>query len=144
MLLDPVCAPASFLAGGGVPSVEELLAAACSSMAWAEGAERSAVRFHYALLAASQIAEVLLSSSHPGALGEADGDVWLASARHLPEFGEWSAYFTAAAAKHRGAAGGHYLITAREADDLLRDAQAFRELVLHRAQRRVRLVRGAG
>jgi hypothetical protein len=47
-----------------------------------------------------------------------------------PELGEWAAYFAAGADKRAAAlAGMRSAVTAREADDLLRDATTFLALV---------------
>jgi hypothetical protein len=77
------------------------------------------------------------------ATAEVDGEIWLAITRQAPELAEWAAYFAAAAAKAGGAGLGQYLISAREADDLVRDARAFLAVVLARLRRRG-LVSGVG
>ena len=47
-----------------------------------------------------------------------------------PEFGEWAAFFAATKGKRDAIhAGATAIVSAREADDLLRDAQAFLALV---------------
>jgi hypothetical protein len=47
-----------------------------------------------------------------------------------PEFGEWAAFFAATQGKREAVrAGATAIITAREADDLVRDAQTFLGLV---------------
>jgi hypothetical protein len=116
--------------------VEDLLALARSSLAWAEAAERSDVRFGHALTSAKRSAAALLASGRPGTTAEVDADIWLATTRRAPELAEWAAYFAAAAAKARGAGLEQYLISAREADDLVRDARAFLVLVSARLRRR--------
>jgi len=47
-----------------------------------------------------------------------------------PEFSEWAAFFAAGSAKRQAAeAGIHRLVSAREADDMVRQVAAFLELV---------------
>ena len=47
-----------------------------------------------------------------------------------PEFGEWAAFFAATKGKRDAVhAGATAIVSAREADDLVRDAQAFLALV---------------
>lgn len=57
-------------------------------------------------------------------------NVWQVLPRVAPELAEWSAFF-AAGARRRAAveAGRSDAVSAREADDLLRDAEAFGHLV---------------
>jgi hypothetical protein len=42
-----------------------------------------------------------------------------------PEFGEWATFFAAGAQKRASAQAGIPCVTAREADDLVRDSQRF-------------------
>lgn len=49
-----------------------------------------------------------------------------------PEFAEWSAFFAAGAGKRAAAEAGLNVVTEREADDLMRDAEKFLELVAMR------------
>jgi L-fucose isomerase-like protein len=51
---------------------------------------------------------------------------WVLLAAVAPELGEWAAFFAAGARKRAAAeAGLPHAVTAREADDLLRDAERF-------------------
>ena len=53
-------------------------------------------------------------------------DVWTVLTEVAPELGEWAAFFAAGADKRAAAeAGLGRAVTAREADDLLRQAEAF-------------------
>jgi hypothetical protein len=57
-------------------------------------------------------------------------DVWTVLTEVAPELGEWAAFFAAGADKRAAAAAGlARVVTAREADDLLREAEAFLGLV---------------
>jgi hypothetical protein len=55
---------------------------------------------------------------------------WVLLSEVAPELAEWAAFFAAGAGKRAAAeAGLPHAVTAREADDLLRDAQTFLALV---------------
>lgn len=57
-------------------------------------------------------------------------NAWVLLARVAPEFGEWATYFAAGAGKRAAAeAGSRRAVTAREADDLVRDAERFLGLI---------------
>ena len=56
--------------------------------------------------------------------------VWEVLPRVTPELGEWAAFFAATASRRSAIeAGRGSVVTAREADDLLRDAEAFQHAV---------------
>jgi L-fucose isomerase-like protein len=56
--------------------------------------------------------------------------VWVLLAAVAPELAEWAAFFAVGAAKRAAAeAGIPRVVTAREADDLLRDAERFLAVV---------------
>ncbi len=58
------------------------------------------------------------------------GSAWELMAKVAPEFAEWAAFFAAGSAKRQAAeAGLTRLVTAREADDMLRQVSAFLDLV---------------
>ena len=57
-------------------------------------------------------------------------NVWQVLPRVAPELGEWAAFFAAGAARRAAVEAGRAdVVTAREADDLLRDAETFLHLV---------------
>ncbi|MEZ5092353.1 SAV_6107 family HEPN domain-containing protein [Nocardioides sp.] len=57
-------------------------------------------------------------------------NAWVLLAEVAPELGEWATFFAAGAAKRAAAeAGSTRAVTAREADDLVRDADRFLEVV---------------
>jgi SAV_6107-like HEPN len=57
-------------------------------------------------------------------------NAWVLLAEVAPELGEWAAFFSAGAAKRAAAeAGSTRAVTLREADDLVRDADRFLEVV---------------
>lgn len=56
--------------------------------------------------------------------------VWELLTHVAPEFGEWAAFFASGASKRAAAeAGIPHVVTAREADDLVRAAEEFTDLV---------------
>ena len=99
----------------------------------AELAERPSDRFLAAHLAALRVAATILSfRAHPAASAQRTGprNAWRLLADVAPEFGEWAAFFAATKGKRDAIhAGATAIVSAREADDLLRDAQAFLALV---------------
>ncbi|MBO0868535.1 MAG: chromosome segregation protein SMC, partial [Micromonosporaceae bacterium] len=61
----------------------------------------------------------------PGRRGKLTS-VWTLLTLVAPELGEWAAYFSSSAAKRAAAeAGIPRVVTAREADDLVRSAESF-------------------
>ncbi|MFL6135070.1 MAG: SAV_6107 family HEPN domain-containing protein, partial [Nocardioidaceae bacterium] len=62
--------------------------------------------------------------------GRQQKNAWVLLAEVAPELSEWAAFFAAGAAKRAAAeAGSRRAVTAREADDLVRDADRFLGLV---------------
>jgi hypothetical protein len=104
-----------------------------SAILAAELAERPSDRYLAAHLAALQIAAVLLAWRANPALARRGGrprNVWRMLADVAPEFAEWAAFFAATQAKREAVrAGATTIVSAREADDLLRDAQCFLAMV---------------
>jgi len=95
------------------------------------GASRVASeRYVTAHLAALRAAAAILAvRSLPGRRG-GPRSVWEILPRVEPELGDWAAYFASTAARRAAIdAGRTGVVGAREADDLLRDAEAFHHLV---------------
>lgn len=95
-------------------------------------------RFAAAHLAALRAAAAVLATrAQPAGRGRSTArrshgprNVWELLPAVAPELTEWSAFFGANAAKRAAAqAGLHSAVSAREADDLLRDSEAFLGLV---------------
>jgi hypothetical protein len=85
---------------------------------------------HLAALRAA--AAVLACRAHPttSTRRSKPQPVWALLAQVAPEMGEWAAFFAAGAAKRAAAESGMAgVVTPREADDLLRDAQSFLAVV---------------
>jgi SAV_6107-like HEPN len=85
------------------------------------------VTAHLAALRAA--AAVLAVRSRPGGRG-GPRSVWEVLPRLAPELGEWAAFFASTASRRAAIEAGRTdVVTPREADDLLRDAEAFHHLV---------------
>src|SRR4051812_9748290 len=109
-----------------------LLAAARGALRESAGADSAGERFAAAHLAALRAAAAVLAArARPNdARVRRPTSAWVLLTGMAPELGEWAAYFAAGADKRAAAlAGLRTAVTAREADDLLRDAGIFLSLV---------------
>jgi hypothetical protein len=85
------------------------------------------VAAHLAALRAA--AAVLAARSRPGGRG-GPRSVWEVLPRIAPEMGEWAAFFASTASRRAAIEAGRTdVVGARDADDLLRDAESFHHLV---------------
>jgi hypothetical protein len=85
------------------------------------------VTSHLAALRAA--AAVLAVRNRPGGRG-GPRSVWEVLPRVAPELGEWAAFFASTASRRAAIEAGRTdVVSPREADDLLRDAEAFHHLV---------------
>ena len=116
-----------------VPSALRLLGAAhdaiAEAAAWSTPAERYAAAHLAALRAA---AAVLAARARPvGRRGRRrPTSAWVLLTDVAPELGEWAGFFAAGRRKRAAAeAGLRGAVSAREADDLLRDAETFLAVV---------------
>ena len=117
--------------------VSTLLALARHGLVEACGAATPGERYAAAHLAALRgAAAVLACRARPVAGGPAarrrarPTSAWVLLAAVAPELTEWAAFFAAGAAKRAAAeAGLPSAVTAREADDLVRDVEAFLSMV---------------
>ena len=79
---------------------------------------------HVAALCAA--AALLAARARPAPRGRRQKNAWVLLAEVAPELGEWAGFFAAGASKRAAAeAGSTRAVTAREADDLIRDADRF-------------------
>jgi len=109
-----------------------LLAAARAALREADRAETPAERYATAHLAALRAAAAVLADrARPNdPRSRRPTSAWVLLSSVAPELGEWAAYFANGAGKRAAAlAGLRTAVTAREADDLLRDARTFLALV---------------
>jgi hypothetical protein len=109
-----------------------------SSLAEAELARRPSDRYLAAHLAALRVVAIVLAYRAPATKGRSAGrsrngrprNAWRMLAEVAPELAEWAAFFAATEAKRDAIrAGVTSIVSAREADDLVRDAQSFLRLV---------------
>jgi hypothetical protein len=112
-----------------------LLALAHRGLTEAAATTAPGERYALAHLAALRAAAAVLSCRAVSA-GPAEGprgrprSAWVLLARVAPELTEWAQFFAAGARKRAAAeAGLAGVVTPREADDLLRDAQSFLAVV---------------
>lgn len=117
-------------------AVVDLLSHARSCLGEAAAATTAGERYATAHLAALRTGAAVLAARarrHSGrrsARGRGPRNVWADLAKVAPELREWAEFFGASAAKRAAAqAGVPQAVTSREADDLLRDAEAFCDLV---------------
>lgn len=105
-----------------------------STLVEAELALQPSDRFLSAHLAALQVAAVvLLARAHRNRRRGRPRNAWQLLAEVAPELGEWASFFAATEGKRDVVrSGASALVSAREADDLVRDAQTFFALVERR------------
>lgn len=110
-----------------------VLASARAALGEAAAATVPIDRYAAAHLAALRgAAAVLAARTHPAAPAprRRPTSAWRLLAEVAPELAEWAGYFAAGAGKRAAAqAGLRHAVTAREADDLWRDATTFLALV---------------
>ncbi len=107
-------------------SVDDLLGAARRSLAEASLAATAQERYAAAHLAALRAAAAVLAArGRPSGTQSRVISAWVLLARCAPELGEWATFFAAGARKRASAQVGIACVTAREADDLVRDAGTF-------------------
>jgi hypothetical protein len=104
-----------------------------SSLAEAELAQRPSDRYLAAHLAALRVVAIVLTHRSPPRTVRLEGrprNAWRMLADVAPELAEWAAFFAATESKRDAIRGGATsIVSAREADDLVRDAKAFLNLV---------------
>jgi SAV_6107-like HEPN len=104
-----------------------------SSIAEAELARRPTDRYLAAHLAALRVVAIVLTHRAPATTVRRMGrprNAWRMLAEVAPELAEWAAFFAATEVKRDAIrAGATSIVSAREADDLVRDAKAFLRLV---------------
>jgi hypothetical protein len=104
----------------------DLFASARRSLAEASMAVTPGERYVAAHLAALRAAAAVLASrSTPSSRRSRVRSVWSLLPRAAAEFSEWAEFFALTARKRAGVDAGLDCVSVREADDLLRDAEAF-------------------
>ena len=108
------------------------LSRARAALLEAEQASSPGERFLAAHVAALRVAAVVLAVRSRPARSSRPRNAWRLLAEVAPELAEWAFFFAATEAKRDAArAGGTNLVSAREADDLVRDTGCFLALVEH-------------
>lgn len=104
-----------------------LLSAASTGLADATGEPDPSRRYAAAHLAALRAAAAVLAArARPQPQRRRPTSAWSLLAAVAPELAEWAAFFAAGASKRAAAeAGLPKAVSAREADDLVRDAETF-------------------
>ena len=103
----------------------DLLGSAARGLLEAYTTPEPAGRYATAHLAALRAAAAVLAArAHPVRQGRIRS-VWTLLPTVAPSLQEWSAFFAANAAKRAAADAGLPVVSPREADDLLRDAETF-------------------
>jgi hypothetical protein len=113
----------------GMPrrSRDDLLAAARHGLTEAAFAHPAGERYALAHLAALRVAAAVLAARarpRPGRRGR-PVSAWRLLAQVTPELGEWAAFFAAGAPRRAAAEAGLSVVSAREADDLVRQVEIF-------------------
>lgn len=107
---------------------EDLVLAARDSLREATIAANAADRYSAAHLAALRAAAAVLADRAQVVQGprrQRIRSAWDVLPEVAPEFAEWAAFFAAGARKRASAQAGIACVSAREADDLVRDAERF-------------------
>jgi hypothetical protein len=110
------------------------LSRARTALAEAREADDHLIRYSSAHVAALRVAAAVLAvRARPvrsGARRRVQRNAWVLLSEVAPEFGEWASFFAAGATQRAAAeAGLERAVTTREADDLVRAAETFYELV---------------
>lgn len=114
-----------------LPAAVQLLQESTRGLASAQALEAPHERYAAAHLAALRAAAAVLASRAQPLTRRRPMSVWALLPQVAPELSEWAAFFASGARKRAAAeAGLTRSVTARDADDLVRSAQTFRELVI--------------
>lgn len=135
-------APENIASGRAIPLASvELLVAAVSEIETAAAEPTAALRYVRShLVARRAAAAVLAARARPDRRGEhRPRSVWEVLPQVAPELTEWAHFFNAAAGRCAAAeAGISDAVSAREADDMVRDAHNFLDRVVVALSRGIR------
>jgi hypothetical protein len=113
-------------------AVDDLMASSRRSLAEASIAPSAGERYAAAHLAALRAAAAVLAArSQPSTRRARVRSVWVLLPVIAPEFAEWAEFFAAGAGKRAAAEAGIECVSHREADDLVREADAFIARIAH-------------
>jgi hypothetical protein len=112
------------------PAARVLLERSRAGLLAAAASRTCSERYQAAHMAALRAAAAVLAvRGRPGSRG-GPRSVWEVLPRIAPEMGEWASFFAATATRRAAVETGRgAAVTPREADDLLRDAEAFHHVV---------------
>jgi hypothetical protein len=112
------------------PAIQTDLHRAKAALIEAELSPHPSDRFLAAHLAALRVAAIVLSVRARPGCNSRPRNAWLVLAEVAPELAEWATFFAATEGKREAVrSGATTIVNAREADDLIRDAQTFLDLV---------------
>jgi len=118
--------------------VQELLASADDALRRAQWAPSTALRFELAYLCALRSGAAMLArSARPRRVRTRPRGMWTLVAATCPELAEWADFFAACGTQQAALLEGRAAVSARQADDLVRDAAAFLDIVAGRTGRPV-------
>lgn len=107
-------------------AADELLLSARRSLTEASIATTAGERYAAAHLGALRAAAAVLASrGRPSTRRSRVLSVWVVLPQVAPELGEWATFFATGARKRAAAEAGLDVVSHREADDLVRDADSF-------------------
>ncbi|MGI9196465.1 MAG: SAV_6107 family HEPN domain-containing protein [Candidatus Nanopelagicales bacterium] len=107
-------------------ATQDLLRSAQRGLTEAAVAETAGERYARAHLAALRAAAAVLAARARPTSGRSRlRSVWSVLPVIAPELAEWASFFAASATKRSAAEAGIPVVSQREADDLLRDAESF-------------------
>lgn len=117
---------------GGIPVASlELLSLAVTEVEAALAEPTPARRYVQGHVVAVRAAAAVLAARARPAKARGPKNVWSVLPSVAPEFSEWAAFFAAGAGKQAAVeAGLSHAVTTREADDLVRDAHRFLDVVV--------------
>ncbi|MGH3929309.1 MAG: SAV_6107 family HEPN domain-containing protein [Pseudonocardiaceae bacterium] len=128
--LVPPAVPLARRDGPAIPAAHALIEQARQGLLDAECATHPVDRYAQAHGAALRAAAAVLAARARPRRRARPTSAWVLLAAVAPEFAEWSAFFTATSATRAAAeAGVRRLVTTRDADDLVRQADEFLSLV---------------
>lgn len=110
-------------------AARELFDLASQGLAAAASAPQPHQRFVAAQLAALRAGAAVVAVRAPGPNRGQAANVWEILAHEAPQLAEWAVFFETGAARRQLVASGFAIVGSREADDMLRDAVMFVELV---------------
>ena len=112
--------------------VLDLLERSRESLLQACHAETATQRYHDATMGALRVCAAVLAQCAPRAVGSRPRNAWETLSHTVPELGEWASFFQHAAKRSRSLTAGLGHVDQREADDLVREAEAFLGVALVR------------